>query len=158
MILKLADWTFDVDVDVTKAYSQQEAAEHCDCAYCRNFYSAVDAAYPELRAFLAQFGLNIDVPDEMTPYADGCYAAFYAVNGRILHTGTGPIPCGNAEIYPMCAEEAKVNTWITPPFFFLGTGLLTLPWVLSEPEEEPPFLRRLLQKLADAVSKNSKFS
>ena len=37
MILKIDDWEFDIDLERTMAYSAAEAADHCTCAYCRNF-------------------------------------------------------------------------------------------------------------------------
>ena len=49
MRLQLADWVFEIHMDATMQYSAAEAAEHCDCAYCRNFYAALDARYPDLR-------------------------------------------------------------------------------------------------------------
>ena len=51
MVLKIDDWVFDVDITATMEYSTREAAAHCDCAYCRNFYAAVDDTYPQIRRF-----------------------------------------------------------------------------------------------------------
>ena len=53
MILQIDDWKFDIDMERTMEYSAKEAAEHCDCAYCRNFYAAVDEHCSDLRPFLA---------------------------------------------------------------------------------------------------------
>ena len=59
MIIKIDAWKFDVDLNATMAYSAQEAMDHCTCGYCRNFYASVDIVYPNLRPFLAEFGVHI---------------------------------------------------------------------------------------------------
>ena len=68
MRLQLADWVFEIHMDATMQYSAAEAAEHCDCAYCRNFYAALDARYPDLRGILGQFGADAEAPEELMPF------------------------------------------------------------------------------------------
>ena len=167
MIVKIDDWIFDVDMTATMEYSAKEAAEHCDCAYCRNFYATVDTVCSELRPFLAQFGVDIEAPDELMPYVgvneiicDG----FYAVSGRILQVGKKPLEAAGIEIHPLEAADIEIhpeqhnalhiNTSCPQPYFFLNFEKLTLPWVLDEPMEDvispanlPSFLKRMWDRL-----------
>lgn len=160
MILEIDDWKFDVDIAATMEYSAAEAADHCTCAYCRNFYAAVDDTYPQLRRFLAQFGLDIEAPDELIPYEPTECEAYYAVGGRILKQGSGPFVVDGLTLFPQQAQEAMVNTRIGVPFFFLLAGLMHLPWVLSEPMEDvespanlPSFLKRMWDRLLNRQPK-----
>jgi len=162
MCIRIDDWEFAVDVTATMLYSAQEAAEHCTCAYCRNYYDSVDAAYPQLRPFLAQFGVDITAPDELIPYEPPTQmVAFYGVSGKILRTGKKPLLAGNLCIYPETVEEAKVNTFLSKPHFFLRTDLMQLSWVLDEPMDEvcspanqPDFLRRTVRRFFDLFQKD----
>lgn len=155
MILKIDGWIFDVDLTTTMVYSSKEAKEHCVCAYCRNFYASVDSAYPELRPFLARFGMDIEAPDELIPYFPPTECtAFYAVGGKIVVQGHGPIQAGELKVFPELTEEAMVNTFIQGPHFFLSTDMMHLPWVLEEPMEDavspandPSNLKRIFDKL-----------
>ncbi len=151
MILEIADWTFEVDMEATMAYSAQEAKEHCACAYCRNFYAAVDLTYPQLRPFLTQFGLDLEAPEELMPFDDGSYEAVYAVSGKVLKVGK------DLEIGGICVyfdSPLEINTGCPAPCFLVDLGLFSLPWVLEEtfedvisPANEPGFLMRMLRKL-----------
>ena len=162
MIISIEDWIFDVDMAATMEYSAREAAEHCDCGYCRNFYSAVDEAYPQLRPFLAQFGLDIEAPDELLPYdidKQLYYDGFYAVSGKILCTGKNPIRIGNSRIEPDLFNDLYFNTGCPQPYFFLNMGNVILPWVLDEPMEdvispanEPSFLKKMWNRLLGRTS------
>jgi len=42
MILQVADWVFDLDIDATMSYSAGIWNDHCTCGYCRNFYETLD--------------------------------------------------------------------------------------------------------------------
>ena len=71
----------------TKAYYETLAeGELCDCAYCKNFYARVKAAYPLTAAFLAGLGAEIEKPFETMPMEpeDGFleYCAQYLVFGE----------------------------------------------------------------------------
>ena len=112
MILTIDDWIFDTDVTATMAYSAQEAAEHCDCGYCRNFYAAVDSVYPELRPFLTQFRIDVEAPDCMSPipYSEEVvgYDPEYIVIGRLVQQGSFEIDMGKLHIL---AEVPKKGTY-----------------------------------------------
>lgn len=136
MIIEINDWKFQVFDVATRKYYAREAAEHCNCAYCRNFYAAVDCQYPDLRSFLARFGVHIEAPDEMMSFTPTTCSNYYAVCGRILEQGSEPITVGGVTVEPETAEQATVNTRCPEPYFLLYTGVMTLPWVLDEPMEE----------------------
>ena len=153
MRIAIGDWVFEIDFPATEAYSTSEAAEHCDCAYCRNFYASVDGHYPELRSFLAQFGVNVEAPDALMPFerADGMdYDAFYSVHGKIISSGSLPIRIGNAEVHPGRFTHLQIDAHCDEPYFYLNITPIVLPWVLEEPMEEvispanqPSFLRKM---------------
>lgn len=162
MILQIDDWVFDIDIDQTMAYSAAEAAAHCECAYCRNFYGAVDQAYPELRLFLSQFGLDMEAPDEQMPYdVDGrmYYDSVYMVCGCITQWGVKPIRLGNVLIRPSVGGDC--NHSCQQPNFALEVDSVILPWILDEPMEEtvspanfPEFLKKMWERLLGKFTKN----
>lgn len=153
MILKIDDWQFDIDMERTMAYSAAEAAEHCDCAYCRNFYAVVDRDCPELRPFLAQFGLDVEAPEELECFdAQGWvrYVGSYAVFGRIQRFGKRPFVVGSGEILPALNADFDLGE----PSFILTLDGLEILWSLDEPFEEvvspanePSFIQKMWNRL-----------
>ena len=153
MRLTFGDWQFDVDIAATMAYSAAEASEHCDCAYCRNYYAAAES---QLRFFLVSFGVDIEAPDELMPYdfpGEMQYECYYAVAGKILKEGKEPICAGEATILPELDVNLHINTGCEAPCFFLHVSV-TLPWILEEPMEEvvspanePSFLKKMWNRL-----------
>lgn len=164
MILEIDDWKFEVDLEATMEYSAKEAAEHCDCGYCRNFYAAIDGKYPDLRPFLAQFGIDVEVPAELFPYEPTCYSVSYAVYGRILTSGMQPIVVDGV---PFTAEagDKSIGPWtnrLRGDYFILDSDMFTLPWVLDEPMEdvistanEPSFIQKMINRLLGKQDKNA---
>ena len=167
MILKIADWEFDIDMERTMAYSAAEVAEHCDCAYCRNFYAAVDFDCPALRVFLAQFGVDVEAPDELMPYdlipaPEGIddrvfYAGKYVVFGRILKYGKNRFALGAADLFPMNDTEFDFDE----PYFVIALEESEIRWVIDEPfadvvspANEPSFLKKMWDRLL-GKAKNS---
>ncbi len=147
MILKMDDWVFDIDLDTTIAYSAKEARDHCECAYCRNFYATVDAVYPNLRPFLAQFGVDIEAPEEMYQIDQLRSQAFYGAKGKLLQRGQPFYIDGVAIDFD---RGACGCVRCQPPFVEISVGLMELPWVLDEPFEdvvspanEPGFLKKI---------------
>ncbi len=156
MLVLVDNWEFEVDMTATMAYSAQEAASHCDCAYCRNFYAAVDVAYPQLRPLLARFGLDIEAPDELMPFTATNVLCLYAVCGRITKIGTASLMIDGVRIDPEERSISMINTDCPEPLFVLSIGPFDLPWVLEEPlvEEdivspanEPGFLRKMWKRI-----------
>lgn len=127
MILEIADWVFDVDITATMADSAEKAHDHCTCGYCRNFYEALDGAYPELRAFLAQFGIDSEGVSELLPFEPTLYLVGYDVKGSILSAGKRAITVDGAVIEPENVDSAC---------FRLTVGELMLPWILEEDMDE----------------------
>ena len=166
MILQIDDWKFDIDLERTMAYSAGEAAEHCDCAYCRNFYATVDTDYPELRPFLAQFGLDVEAPDELMPYdvaEDMHYDGVYMVCGRILQVGQKLLlDRGCLTIEAREYEDGlHINHSCPEPYFALDVGTVILPWVLNEPMKDvvspanvPSFLKKMWARLLGRAKKS----
>ena len=141
MILKIADWIFDVDLGRTAAYSDREAAEHCDCDHCRNFYLGVDAACPELRCFLGQFGIHPEAPDRMSPIGYSAqridYDPMYYVFGRIIRHGNSMLSAGDVEIIPASCDALFEEGMV----FALTVNGLFIPWRIDRPFEGTVFQR-----------------
>lgn len=168
MILKIADWEFDIDMERTMAYSAAETAEHCDCAYCRNFYAAVDFDCPALRIFLAQFGIDVEAPDVLMPYdkipgPDGLdnlvlYSGKYVVFGSIVKQGKTRFALGAADLWANEDTEFSFDA----PYFVLTLEESLIRWVIDEPFEEvvspanePSFLEKMWDRLLGKSPKSN---
>lgn len=111
------------------------------CAYCRNYYETVDTAYPNLRPFLEQFGVNIEGPSELMPFEPTLLLACYRVQGNIVSWGQSALSVNGI---PVVAEASEDGT------FLLWVGEMELPWIQAEPVEDvispanmPEFLERM---------------
>ena len=135
MVIRIADWEFQIFEVTNRKYYAEQKRDRCDCAWCRNFYQSVDQAYPELRGFLEQFSVKVDAPDEMMAFTPTLCSNYYAVCGKILRRGEEPFSVNGVSIEPQTMQEAMVNTSLDP-VFFLYVGCLSLPWVLPEPMKE----------------------
>lgn len=133
MILEVDGWKFQVFDVTTRKYYAREVADHCTCATCRNFYQTVDQIYPELRPFLAHFGVHVEAPESMSAPIQTICDCYYSVCGKILEVGEEPISIGNTVVYPQTCEEVRVDTDMDEPYFFLYISPLNVPWVLDEP-------------------------
>lgn len=156
MIIQLADWIFNVDVPSTMLYSAGIWEEHCTCGYCRNFYETLNDAYPQLKSFLEQFGMNSLTPEEMSPVEPTLCMASYCISGTIVKRGIYPIDIGGIVLTVGTQEDSDYDPACGKPFFVLNTGLLELPWVLDEdmdevisPANEPEYLQRMLNRLLE---------
>lgn len=141
MTFDFADWRVQVDVDATRRHTTDNASDHCDCAYCRNFYETLPLSYPGLCAALSRLGINPMGPSELMPFSPELYLACYRVKGRILRWGRSRLAVGDIPIVLEAGEEGS---------FFLWAGEMALPWVQPEPAEEvmspanmPEFLERM---------------
>ncbi len=140
MILKLADWRFHVNLEETRTRTKKNALDHCECAYCRNYYEAVDAAYPTLRSFLTEFGIHIEGPSELMPFAPTLMLACYRVQGQIQQGGS-PLLVNGVPVVPEAGEDGTFLLWI---------GEMEVPWLQQEhpddvvsPANLPEFLVRM---------------
>ena len=158
MLLSVHNWQFDVDVSLNMEISSAQAADHCMCGYCRNFYAAIDSACPSMRTFLAQFGADIEGPDELSPFEPTIYEASYIINGTIGRTSDFDLSVDGIPVRIVKSENADMDTVRPEPYFVLVIGLIELPWVLDEdplevisPANEEAYLRRMEKKLLDRL-------
>lgn len=57
-----------VNIAKTKEYYQSIRQEDlCSCAYCKNYYLQVKAAYPDVSNYLCSLGADIEKPLETSP-------------------------------------------------------------------------------------------
>ena len=141
MILKLSDWRFRVNVEATAERTRKYSFEHCQCGYCKNFYDAIDVAYPELRPVMEQFGINLEGPSELMPFEPTLMLACYRVDGEILKWGKSQLSVRGVSLLPEAGDE---NT------FLLWVGEMKLPWLQKEAVEDvvspanlPEFMERM---------------
>ncbi len=141
MILEYLDWRFEVDIEMTRQKTQENATDHCMCDYCRNFYETVDMAHPGLKEVLDEFGVCLMGPSELLPFEPTLVLACYRVQGKILKWGDATLLGGDVLLQPEAADEGS---------FYLWVGEMELPWVQEEAPEEvvspanlPEFLERM---------------
>ena len=165
MIFTVNDWVLDVEVETNMRFSSAQAAEHCCCGYCRNFYRTIDATYPDMRPFLAQFGLNVEGPDEFSPFEPTICEVTYIVNGSIVKAGSSLIEINGIPVAIKTAGQADMETERPLPYFVFVIGLMELPWVIEEPMEdvispanEEAYLQRMWKKLLYRAEQESLYS
>ncbi len=117
----------DANLERNRAYyAQLPFGALCDCAYCRNYYSQVKAAYPEVTAYLQRFGVDIEKPFETSPlepengYLTYC-ACQYIVFGSCEEDycdKIGDVELRKADSYP--------DTGISESHFVLELAPITL--------------------------------
>lgn len=141
MIIQIDDYTVDVDLDATKAYSQTHCL--CDCQDDRNFYAQARERFPKLTQFLSRFGLMIERPDEIGSYAEegeiNYHFVAYTVVGKVLKSGRYEIDMfdGNTPLNIVINDWGVPNEQNTTEYFTVTVYNIHLPWVLDEqyPEE-----------------------
>jgi len=141
VVLKAADWTFQVDVKATREQSIRYSKDHCTCSYCQNYYDTIETSYPKLKAFLAEFGVDMNGPIEVMPFEPTVFLACYRVQGMIREWGFRPLLADGICVVPEAGDD---NT------FLLWVGEVEVPWVqVISPEEVispanlPDFLERM---------------
>ena len=165
MVIGIGDWLFDVDVPLNMEISSAQAHDHCMCGYCRNFYETIDSACPSLRGFLAQFGADIEGPDELSPFEPTIYEASYIMHGSILNASDKPIFVDGVPVRVVPSNLADMDTVRPEPYFVLVIGLIELPWALEEdpmevisPANEEAYLIRMEKKLLKRVQDEGLYS
>lgn len=166
MILKIADWVFDVDIPATMSYSAGVWDDHCTCGYCRNFYETLDREYPVMKPFLEQFGMNSLTPEEMSPIDPTLCIVSYCISGTIVKHGIYPIDVGGVVLSVTTHDDNPLyHPPFGRPFFVLTTGLIELPWVLEEdmdevisPANEPEYMERMMGRLLENIDSETTFS
>lgn len=141
MILKLDDWRFQVNVEATAERTRKDSYEHCQCGYCKNFYDAIDVAYPHLRSVMEHFGINLEGPCELMPFEPTLMLACYRVEGQILRWGRSQLSVQGVTLLPEAGDEDTFLLWV---------GEVKLPWLQKEPVDEvvspanlPEFMERM---------------
>lgn len=161
MFLRINGWEFDVALEQTMDYSAKVLSDHCQCGYCRNFYKAIDSSYPELRPFLAQFGMHVETPEELMPFEPTICTVSYCISGKILRRSIVPLEGGGTIFSVETQDDMPFETQCQSPYFVLTSGFLELPWVLDEDmnevistANEPEFLEKMQRKLLDNAEKD----
>lgn len=141
MILKFGDWKFRVEVEATAERTRKYSYDHCQCGYCKNFYDAIDVAYPELRPAMEYFGVNLEGPCELMPFEPTLMLACYRVDGQILQWGRSSLSVRGVTILPEAGDQDTFLLWV---------GEVQLPWLQKEAVEDvvspanlPEFLERM---------------
>lgn len=78
-----------INIEKTKEYYAETAADQlCTCEDCQNYAANIKAAYPELAAYLASLGADIEKPFETFPmYAENGLVRFMGVQYVLLGSG-----------------------------------------------------------------------
>ena len=154
LIFTLEDWVLDIDLESTREYTDHLLPDHCECGYCRNFYTTVEKAYPGFRMFLKQFGSDAEAPVDFLPVEPTLCVVSYAVSGRILNPGNRHIQVGNCSFSIESMEQLDYELKCKKPYFVFTSQFMELPWILDEdmnevlsPANEPECLERMWKKL-----------
>ena len=118
-----------MDIEKTrKYYDGLTDADICDCAYCRNYVKEIKAAYPELAAYLAQLGVDIEKPFETIPIEPA--------NGTMFYSGVQYVVLGNASHFKetsigdaqVFVTDSHPMTNISEEHFVIEITPITLRW------------------------------
>lgn len=149
-------YEFEVDRETTLQYYETQTL--CKCGYCRNYYAQINEKFPELKKWLAEFGVSADRPDELTHYPEAksvrYLSADYTVAGKVAAAGERALALsGGASLRIMVTEGFVSPNRQTGAYFTLSVCDIELPWVLDEPLSTPAaasrrggFPRRMLRK------------
>lgn len=143
MILKIADWQFQVDTEATQERTLRYSMDHCTCPYCKNYYDTVELVYPKLKDFLSHFGICMAGPCELMPFVPTLMLACYRVDGKIVHWGKEELGADGISITPEASDDETFLLWV---------GEAELPWTQPEEMEEvvsPANLPEFLERMQD---------
>ena len=120
-------YAFSVDREKTEQYYRTHTL--CDCVYCRNYYAQVKTQFPQLDAFLSEFGVDIARPDEIMSVELEGRVEYLNVDdtvcGRIQTIGEGEIMLQDGRLLHMAVTEgfASPNEQTGDYFTISVTGL-----------------------------------
>lgn len=141
MLLTFGDWQFRVDTEATRQRTTRYSFDHCECGYCKNFYEAIDGAYPLLRDALIRFGIHLEGPCELMPFEPTLMLACYRVDGQIEQWGQSQLLAGGVPLVPEAGDEETFLLWV---------GEMRIPWLQEEAAEDvtspanlPEFMERM---------------
>lgn len=132
------DYVFAVDIAKTIDYYKTHSL--CECDYCRNYYTQIKGIFPELEAFLSEFGIDISKPDEINmsfkvDHEIHYIAVDYTVCGNIEHMGQNEIEISGNHIFRIVITDgfASPNEQTSDYFTISLNNKFALPWALDEP-------------------------
>ena len=118
-----------VDVEKTRAYYENENADdYCDCSACINYRKRSASVYPEIAAYLSQFGIDIAKPFHLSylmpengllKYINCFYVAFGSM-GSDWHK-----EIGNVDIY---AGTHYPDPHVEEPFIVFEIWQIDVPY------------------------------
>ena len=159
-VIKKEEYVFEVDIEKTKNYYKTHSLCECDC--CENFYAQINGKFPILESFLAEFGVDISKPDELSSIElenEIQYITIdYTVCGKMKNIGQCEIEIQDNEIFTLVFSDGFVSpNEQTGDYFSISVyNIIELPWVLDRPFPEPiPFkstnrFKDLLKKIFKA--------
>ncbi len=135
MLIKKHNQVFDVNVEATKEYYKNVTL--CDCSACRNYYAQVKDKLPLLCDFLAEFGVDISKPDELSWIGakneiNYLFAA-YTVTGRMADEKRCEFQIDDSLLLDVVIEKGYVPNEQTGEYFVINVYNISLPWVMDEP-------------------------
>ena len=135
------EYVFEVDIERTIDYYKTHSL--CECVCCKNFYAQIKGKFPKLESFLADFGIDIEKPDN-------CMSI--ELNDEIQYIGIDYTVCG--KISTMSEYEIDIHDNLffslvitdgfsstneqTGDYFTISvSNVFELPWVLNKPFPSP---------------------
>jgi hypothetical protein len=120
-LIEISGFSIEIDIEATaSAYGHQLGS--CDCAYCRNFYSASSFMPSSLIDFLGSLGVDSSNPvyiSEICQNSNGShlYSVYYDVVGRIISV-------------PLSSE---ISTHLSDPISLVGIPESITALIAKEP-------------------------
>lgn len=149
MITKVACWEVECDVDKTSALYAEFDGPSCRCGYCRNFWTAMDSAFPQdFRLLASRLGIDVAKPTEVWQYyreSSGLhyYGGLFHFSGQIVFDPRKPSTPGSPTEFERLVSGFELTLGqkgFLIPECFKGHQLVHLdfathvPWVLDEPD------------------------
>ena len=153
--LQKEDYVFAVEVENTRNYYALH--DVCECDYCLNYQAAIKDVFPDLEAFLSEFGVDISRPDEINFFFEvGNEIHYleidYTVCGSITRMGEGHMTVSDALPFKIVITDgfSSPNDQTSDYFTLSVTNEFSLPWVLSKPfpGTKKPTLWERIRKLS----------
>ena len=136
------EYTFEVDLESTKAYYRSHSL--CECDNCTYFYKRIKGMFPKLEDFLSEFGVDVSRPDEIfSAEAEDSVEYLnvdYTVCGNIKEMGQYEIDIRDQLFLSVVVSRGFACTNAqTGPYFTLSVVGIRIPGLPSKstPSAEP---------------------
>ncbi len=134
-IIQKDEYVFEVDVEKTKNY--YKAHSLCNCDYCKNYYAQIKGKFPKLEAFLSEFGIDIEKPDEIMSVESDDKIDYinidYTVNGKITAMGQYEIDIQDELFLSLVITDGYASpNEQTSDYFTISVYNIQLPWILDK--------------------------